>query len=256
MSRYEILSPEGLRIDGRRWNELRRFHAQLSTQPAAADGSSMVEHGNTKVVCTVVGPAEVSQRSKMLHDRASVTVEVTFAAFSGTDRKRRLKSDKRVQEMRTMLQRTFSQAIMTHLHPRSEITISLHVLSQDGGVLAACINATTLGLIDAGIPMSDYVVGMSAGSSSATTSAAVSFEEAADPLLDVNHIEEGELPHLTVATLGATDNITLLTMESKVHLAMMEGMLAAAVDGCRKLREMLDEVVRAHGTEVARNGAL
>jgi exosome complex component RRP41 len=54
----------------------------------------MVEHGNTKVVCTVVGPAEASQRSKMQHDRASVTVEVTFAAFSGTDRKRRLKSDK------------------------------------------------------------------------------------------------------------------------------------------------------------------
>jgi exosome complex component RRP41 len=56
----------------------------------------MVEHGNTKVVCTVVGPAEASQRSKMQHDRASVTVEVTFAAFSGTDRKRRLKSDKYV----------------------------------------------------------------------------------------------------------------------------------------------------------------
>jgi exosome complex component RRP41 len=148
---------------------------------------------------------------------------------------------------------------MTHLHPRSEITISLHVLSQDGGVLAACINATTLALIDAGIPMSDYVVGMSAGSSSSTSAATaggVSFEEAADPLLDVNHIEEGELPHLTVATLGATEKITLLTMESKVHLAMMEGMLAVAVDGCRKLREMLDDVVRAHGSEIARNGAL
>jgi exosome complex component RRP41 len=160
--------------------------------------------------------------------------------------------------MRTTLQRTFSQAILTHLHPRSEITISLHVLSQDGGVLAACINATTLGLIDAGIPMSDYVVGMGAGSSSTVTAGGteVSYEEAADPLLDVNHIEEGELPHLTVATLGATERITLLTMESKVHLGMMEGMLAVAVDGCRKLREMLDEVVRAHGSEIARSGAL
>jgi hypothetical protein len=31
-----------------------------------------------------------------LHDRASVSVEVVFAAFSGTDRKRRAKSDKYV----------------------------------------------------------------------------------------------------------------------------------------------------------------
>ena len=66
----------------------------MSTQPAAADGSSCVEQGNTKVVCTVVGPAEPSMRSKQVHDRATVTVDVTFAAFSGTERKRRGKMDK------------------------------------------------------------------------------------------------------------------------------------------------------------------
>lgn len=157
-----------------------------------------------------------------------------------------------------VLQRAFSQAVLTHLHPRSEITITLHILSQDGGVLATCVNAATLALIDAGIPMSDYVVGMTAGTSSAQTSApaGVSYEEAAEPLLDVNGIEEGDLPNLTVATLGATEKITLLQMESKVHLGMMEGMLAVAVDGCAKLRDMLDDVVRKHGSEIARSGAL
>jgi exosome complex component RRP41 len=93
-SRYELLSPEGLRVDGRRWNEIRRFHAQLSTQPAAADGSSYVEQGNTKVICTVTGPAEPSMRSRQVHDRATVSVEVTFAAFSGNERKKRGKGDK------------------------------------------------------------------------------------------------------------------------------------------------------------------
>jgi len=43
-----------LRLDGRRWNELRRLNAQISTQ-AAADGSSYLEMGNTKVICTVTG---------------------------------------------------------------------------------------------------------------------------------------------------------------------------------------------------------
>src|SRR5436189_2261561 len=38
-----------LRLDGRRWNELRRIHAQISTQ-AAADGSSYLEMGNTMVI--------------------------------------------------------------------------------------------------------------------------------------------------------------------------------------------------------------
>ncbi|KAF8539985.1 ribosomal protein S5 domain 2-type protein [Trichophaea hybrida] len=247
MSRYEILSPEGLRVDGRRWNEIRRFHAQLSTQSAAADGSSYVEQGNTKIICTVTGPAEASMRSKQLHDKATVTVEVTFAAFSGTERKRRGKNDKRVQEMRTMLQRTFASAILTHLHPRSEITISLHILTQDGGVLATCVNAITLALIDAGVPMTDYVVGMTAG---------VTMGGGGEPLLDVNGIEDSDLPTLTVATLGATENISLLQLENKVHMTLVESMLAAAIDGCAKMKEMLDEVVRKHGEEVARSGTL
>lgn len=259
---------------------MRRFDGQLATQPAAADGSCYVQHGNTKVVCTVTGPAEASMRTRQLHDRASVTVEVTYAAFSGTERKRRGRNDKyppssspqekgprltgprRVQEMRTMLARTFAQAILTHLHPRSEITIQLHILSQDGGVLAACVNASTLALIDAGVPMTDYVVAVSAASTTvtATTAAAATADDddgsGREPLLDVNGIEESDLPTLTVATLGATEKITLLQMENKVPLAALEGMLAVAVDGCAKLRDLLDRVVRRHGNEVARSGAL
>lgn len=189
-----------------------------------------------------------------MHDRATVSVEVTFAAFSGNERKKRGKGDKRVQEMRTHLQRTFQQSILTHLHPRSEITVTLHVLSQDGSVLATCVNAATLALIDAGVPMTDYVIAVTAASSAGT--ARGGFDETSDPLLDVNGIEEGELASLTVATLGATEKITLLQLESRIQLGLMEGLLAVGVDGCARLREMLDEVVRRHGNELLRTGAL
>ena len=46
-----------LRTDGRRWNELRRISASISTQ-ASSDGSSQFTVGNTIVVCTVTGPRE------------------------------------------------------------------------------------------------------------------------------------------------------------------------------------------------------
>ena len=87
-----------LRLDGRRWNELRRIHAQISTQ-AAADGSSYLEMGNTKVLCTVAGPAEERRRGPGgvgggSDDQASVMVEVSVAGFSGVDRKRRGRGDK------------------------------------------------------------------------------------------------------------------------------------------------------------------
>lgn len=85
-----------LRLDGRRWNELRRVHAQISTQ-ASTDGSSYLEMGNTKVICTVSGPKEgAGARSGGggNKDEAEVRVEIGVAGFSGVDRKRRVRNDK------------------------------------------------------------------------------------------------------------------------------------------------------------------
>jgi hypothetical protein len=84
-----------LRLDGRRWNELRRLTAQISTQ-ASADGSSYLEMGNTKVICTVTGPAEAKGAggNRAGGDKADVRVEISIAGFSGVERKRRGRNDK------------------------------------------------------------------------------------------------------------------------------------------------------------------
>ncbi|KAA6415375.1 MAG: ribosomal S5 domain 2 [Lasallia pustulata] len=237
-----------LRLDGRRWNELRRIHAQISTQ-AAADGSSYLEMGNTKVICTVAGPAE-SRRGGggggAEGNNASVQVEIGIAGFSGVERKRRGRGDKRTSEMQSTIANAFTSTLFTHLYPHSTISINLHILSQDGSLLAACLNAATLALIDAGIPMSDYIVACTAGS----TSTYSSNDESADPLLDLNGTEELELPFLTVGTLGAGEKVSVLVMETRVQVGRLEGMLAVGVDGCKQVREILDQVVRRQGTRM------
>ncbi|KAL8654020.1 MAG: hypothetical protein Q9210_001761 [Variospora velana] len=237
-----------LRLDGRRWNELRRMHAQISIQ-AAADGSSYLEMGNTKVICTISGPSE-GRRSAAGGGggdaNATVQVEIGIAGFSGVDRKRRGRGDKRTSEMQMTVANAFSNTLFTNLYPHSTIMITLHVLSQDGSLLAACLNATTLALIDAGVPMSDYIVACTSGS----TSSYSTNDETADPLLDLNGTEEQELPFLTVGTLGAGDKVSVLVMESRVQARRLEGMLAVGVDGCKQVREILDQVVRRHGKRI------
>ena len=49
----------GLRIDGRKPNELRRLQCEVGVFEKA-DGSASLSQGNTKVVATVYGPHEVS----------------------------------------------------------------------------------------------------------------------------------------------------------------------------------------------------
>ncbi|KAL2063812.1 hypothetical protein VTL71DRAFT_5617 [Oculimacula yallundae] len=236
-----------LRLDGRRWNELRRLTAQMRTQ-AAADGSSYLEMGNTKVICTVTGPSEgkTGGGSGGSRDKANVECTINVAGFSGVDRKRSGRGDKRLSEMQTTLSSAFSSTLLTHLYPHSTISLSIHVLSQDGSLLAACLNASTLALIDAGIPMRDYISACTAGS----TSSYSSNDEKADPLLDLNGMEEQELPFLTVATLGETDDVVVLVAESRVQVGRLEGMLAVGVDGCKQVREILDGVVRERGVRM------
>lgn len=68
-----------------------------------------------------------------------------------------------------------------------------------------------------------------------------------DPLLDLNASEEQELPWLTVATVGAGEMVSVLVLEKRVRPEWVEGMLAVGVDGCKQVREILDQVVRRHG---------
>ncbi|KAJ2983080.1 hypothetical protein NQ176_g944 [Zarea fungicola] len=138
-----------LRVDGRRWNELRRLHALIRTQNAA-DGSSYLEMGHTKVMCVVSGPSEQQQQQQQRRggqanakDGATVNVNITIAGFSSVDRKKRGRNDKRVQEMEITIAKALSSNLHTHIFPHSSISVSLHVLSQDGSLLAAHINATT-----------------------------------------------------------------------------------------------------------------
>lgn len=126
------------------------------------------------------------------------------------------------------------------------------MLSQDGSLLAALINAATLACVDAGIPMTDYVTACTAGS----TSTYAANDEGADPLLDLNHQEEQELPWLTVATLGDSDRVAVLVCESRVQVGRLEVMLAVGVDGCKQMREILDQVVRNRGRRMIEEGTV
>lgn len=231
----ELYSPEGLRIDGRRWNELRRFECRINTHPNSSDGSSFIEQGNTKVICMVQGPMEPVLRSQLNPNQANIEINITIANFSTTERKKRLKNEKRLVELKATLERTFEQSVMCKLYPRTVIEVNIHVLAQDGGLLAGITNAITLGLIDAGIAMYDYVSSISAGLYDTT------------PLLDLNTLEENDMSTLTIGVIGKSEKLALLLLEDKMPLDRLESVLAIGIAGGHRIRDLMDEEVRRHG---------
>ncbi|XVF80178.1 hypothetical protein PTKIN_Ptkin15bG0050200 [Pterospermum kingtungense] len=212
----EYVSPEGLRIDGRRPMEMRQLRAEIGTV-AKADGSAVFEMGNTKVIAAVYGPREVQNRSQQISDQALVRCEYSMANFSTGDRMRKPKGDRRSTEISLVIRQTMEACILTHLMPRSQIDIFVQVLQADG---------------DAGIPMRDIVTSCSAGYLNS------------NPLLDLNYIEDSAGgPDVTVGILPKLDKVTLLQMDAKLPLDIFENVMGLAIEGCKAVANYIREVL-------------
>lgn len=126
MAGLEILSPEGLRLDGRRPHELRKIVCRVGVL-SQADGSAYIEMGNTKALATVYGPHEATSKAKALHDRVLLNCQFGMATFSTGERKRKPRGDRKSTELSMIIRRTFEAAILTELYPRSQIDIFVQV---------------------------------------------------------------------------------------------------------------------------------
>lgn len=105
----------------------------------------------------------------------------------------------------------------------------MQVLQADGGTRCACINAASLALIDAGIPMKDFVVSCAAGMIDGVV------------ITDLNYIEDSAGgPDLPLAILPKQNKISLLQMDSKLSIEQYEEVLRMAIEGCKQIHQVLD----------------
>ncbi|XP_034904848.1 exosome complex component RRP41 homolog isoform X2 [Populus alba] len=139
---------------------------------------------------------------------------------------------RRSTEISLVIRQTMEECILTNLMPRSQIDIYVQVLQADGGTRSACINAATLALADAGIPMRDLVTSCSAGFLNST------------PLLDLNYVEDSAGgPDVTVGILPKLDKVTLLQMDAKLPIDTFENVMQLAVEGCKAIANYIREVL-------------
>lgn len=128
-------------------------------------------------------------------------------------------------ELASIVKSTFEPVVQAHLYPRSQIDICIQVIHQDGGLLPACLNGTTLALAAAGIALFDFLCAISGGVHSTS------------PLLDLNMLEENDVPHISVAVMPRTGRVTLVTMDTRLHLDRFEEVFRLAVESSKVLHD-------------------
>jgi exosome complex component RRP46 len=120
---------------------------------ADAHGAALFAKGQTTVRALVYGPAQPRYSRHENPERCSLELELDF--LSGpTD-------DTTIQAMRLQLQRALSQCISLESFPRMLITMKVLVSRDEGSAFATALQACTLALLDAGLPMHTYACAVS-----------------------------------------------------------------------------------------------
>ena len=224
MSKPEKLIENGIRLDGRGPNDLRPINIKVGVLNRA-DGSCYFEFGGNKVIAAVYGPREVHPRHQQKSNSAVVRYRYNMASFSVEERKRP-GPDRRSIEVSKVSREALEPVIFQEYFPRSAIDIFVEVLQADAGTRTAGINAASIALADAGIPMKSLVSACAVGKIDNTL------------VLDLNKDEDN---------YGQADMPIAMTPDGKITLLQMDGHLTKdefkeafemAKKGCLDIHEM------------------
>jgi exosome complex component RRP41 len=228
----KLIDKKGLRIDGRKPDELRPIKIEVGVL-SRADGSAYIEQGKNRILAAVYGPREVHPKHLALQDRTLLKCRYHMAPFSVQERKSPAPSRREV-ELSKVIRESLEPSIFMEYYPRTAIDIFIEVLQADGGTRCASITAAALALADAGIPMRDLVVACAAGKIDDTV--VVDLDDTEDK------VGKADVP---VALMPNLNGITLLQMDGILNLEEFEAAINLAIEGCKKIGAMQKEALKA-----------
>ena len=241
MDCFSDMSELFLRADGRRVDELRSVRFQNHIAPHAT-GSTLIEWGNTRVICGVTIEESVPRWMK---DQGVVggwiTAEYSMLPYSTLTRKPRDiskgKIDGRSQEIQRLIGRATRSAVDLEKLGSRTICVDCDVLQADGGTRTAAITGSIVALelafqrlIREGLlsmsPMSNAVAAVSVG------------VVAGRPLLDLCYTEDvGAAVDMNLVMTGAGEFIELQGTgeEATFDETQLAAMLALGKSGIKSL---------------------
>jgi exosome complex component RRP41 len=219
------------RYDGRKANDLRPTTIESGVLPNA-DGSAYIEMGRNKILVGVFGPREMHPRRLAKANEATLRCRYHMSPFSVSPRRSPAPSRRDI-EIGMVMSWALRPAVFLEKYPRSVIDVYAEVLEADGGTRTACINAATVALVDAGIPMRDLVSSCAAG------------VMGGEVLLDLGDYEDKEgQADVPVAYMPKLGQITLLQMDGVLAVKTFNECVDLAIEGCLQVNEIQREALK------------
>jgi exosome complex component RRP41 len=219
------MTEDGIRCDGRRIDELRNISIKVGVLKNA-DGSAYIEFGKNKILAGVFGPRDVHPKHMANQDSGILRCRYHMSPFSVTERKNPAPSRREI-EISKVIKEALQPSVILKDFPRTVIDVFIEVLQADGGSRCAALDAASVALADAGIPMRDLVSACAAG-------------KVADRIvLDVNNEEDQEgQADMPVALMPNVGKITLLQLDGMLKPEEFKTCMQTALVGCKRVYEV------------------
>lgn len=217
----KFIDENGIRLDGRRVDEIRPMTVEMGVL-TRADGSCYLEWGNNKVLAAVYGPRELHPRRLQRPSEALVRYRYNMAAFSVEDRIRPGPS-RRSTEISKVSGEAFEPVVMKQYYPSAVIDVFTEVLQADAGTRTAAINAATLALVDAGIPMKGLVAACAVGKVDGQL------------VIDLNKPEDNYGDADLPIAMTEDGDITLLQMDGHLTVEEINKAIEMVRKGCEQI---------------------
>ena len=217
------MSKEFKRPDGRKHNELRKITAKVGVIPNA-DGSALFAFGDTVAIAAVYGPRQLHPQHMQNPAKGILRCTYDLLSFSVYDRKKPGPS-RRSMEISKVTEWALEPAIDLSEFPNQVVDVQIYILQADAGTRTAGINAASMALAQAGLPMKDLVVSVAVGKNDKHILADLNKEE--------EDYEEGEgATDFAIAKLANYDELTLMQMDGKIQSKRVNEAVRLGIEVC------------------------
>jgi exosome complex component RRP41 len=219
------MNENGIRCDGRSIDQIRNVSIKVGVLKNA-DGSAYIEFGKNKILAGVFGPRDVHPKHMADQDSGILRCRYHMSPFSVTERKNPAPSRREI-EISKVIKEALQPAVILKDFPRTVVDVFIEILQADGGSRCAALDAASVALVDAGIPMRDMVSACAAG-------------KVADKIvLDVNDEEDKEgQADMPVAYMPNLGKITLMQLDGILTPNEYKKCLETAIGGCKQVYEI------------------
>ena len=223
------------RPDGRKANEIRPMTAKIGIIPNA-DGSAMFTFGKTVAIAAVYGPRQLHPQHMQNPSTGVLRVNYDLLSFSVDDRKRPGPS-RRSQEISKVTEWALLPAINIKEFPNTVVDVQIYILQADASTRTAGINAASMALAHAGIPMRDLITSVAVGKLDTELIVVVDKEE--------EDWGEGEgATDFATAKIANSDEFTLLQLDGKIQPDLVPKAIDIASKACEEIYEVQKKALK------------